>query len=170
MNWDAIGAVGQMLGSLAVFITLGYLAVQVRHARGEMQRSVMQSRADGLFELAMNRANNQQVRSSFARAHAGLGGPMNPFVATMERSGLTVEEAYGLHWDQLAAWYLRVQAISYVDQMTAAARSDLDRTARRQYGSLPVSRLWYETNKNALSSDAVRYIDNLLTQPAERAA
>lgn len=33
MNWDAIGAVGQVLGSVAVFVTLGYLAVQIRHAR-----------------------------------------------------------------------------------------------------------------------------------------
>lgn len=167
MNWEEVSAIGQMLGAIAVFVTLGYLAVQVSHARGEMQRSVRQSRADGLFELAMNRANNQQLCSSFAKAHAGLGGgPINPFVRTlMERSGLTVEEAYGLHWDQLAAWHLRVQAISYIDEMTAAARTDLDRTARRQYGSFPVPRLWYETSKSGLSSDAVRYIDNLLAQP-----
>ena len=31
MNWDAIGAVGQMLGSVAVLFTLGYLALQVKH-------------------------------------------------------------------------------------------------------------------------------------------
>jgi len=33
MNWDAIGAVGRMLGSVAVFITLGYLATQIRQVR-----------------------------------------------------------------------------------------------------------------------------------------
>ena len=167
MNWEAIGAVGQMLGSIAVFVTLGYLAVQVRHARAEMQRSVSQSRADGLRELAMNRANNQQLNNSFAKAHAGLGGgPMNPFVsALMERSALTLEEAYGLWWDQLAFWHLRVQVISYIDEMAAGARTDLDRTYREVYGSSPVPRLWYETTKRGLRSDAVRYIDKLLAQP-----
>ena len=30
MNWDAIAAVGQMLGSVAVFVTPGYLALQIR--------------------------------------------------------------------------------------------------------------------------------------------
>ena len=35
MNWDEVGAIGQMLGSLAVFITLVYLSVQTRHARSE---------------------------------------------------------------------------------------------------------------------------------------
>ena len=30
MNWDAVGAIGELLGALAVVLTLGYLAVQVR--------------------------------------------------------------------------------------------------------------------------------------------
>ena len=32
MNWEAIGAVGELVGASAVFITLIYLAVQVRNA------------------------------------------------------------------------------------------------------------------------------------------
>ena len=42
MNWDAIGALGQMLGSIAVFVTLGYLAGQVRYARTETRRALSQ--------------------------------------------------------------------------------------------------------------------------------
>ncbi|MEH6591642.1 MAG: hypothetical protein V7746_15385 [Halioglobus sp.] len=34
MNWDAIGAVGEIVGALAVFITLAYLAVQVKLTNG----------------------------------------------------------------------------------------------------------------------------------------
>ena len=30
MNWDAVGAMGELFGALAVVLTLGYLAVQVR--------------------------------------------------------------------------------------------------------------------------------------------
>ena len=30
MNWDAIGAIGEVLGALAVVMTLGYLSVQIR--------------------------------------------------------------------------------------------------------------------------------------------
>lgn len=33
MNWDAIGAIGELVGSLAVLLTLIYLAIQVRHSR-----------------------------------------------------------------------------------------------------------------------------------------
>ena len=30
MNWDAIGAIGEIIGALAVFLTLVYLATQIR--------------------------------------------------------------------------------------------------------------------------------------------
>ena len=33
MNWDAIGAVGEMVGAVAVVLTLVYLAVQSRNVR-----------------------------------------------------------------------------------------------------------------------------------------
>ena len=168
MNWEEIGAIGQVLGSIAVFVTLGYLAVQVRHARAEVRRSVSQSRSEGARELAMNHANNQRLSGTFQSANATLGGgPMNPFVTNlMERSGLTAEEADGLWWEQLAWWQNRVQAVSYIEEMTTGARIDLDRTLRTEYGRVPVPRLWYETVKGGLNPDAVRYIDNLLAQPS----
>lgn len=40
MNWDAMGAVGQILGSVAVFITLWYLAVQTRQVRQEVRHAM----------------------------------------------------------------------------------------------------------------------------------
>jgi len=33
MNWDAIGAIGQMLGSIAVFVSLVYLAIETKYSR-----------------------------------------------------------------------------------------------------------------------------------------
>lgn len=38
MNWDAIGAVGELVGATAVLVTLIYLAVQVRQANSAGQR------------------------------------------------------------------------------------------------------------------------------------
>jgi hypothetical protein len=44
MNWDAIGAVGEIVGALAVVVTLFYLAQQVKHstrmARAEMTKDL----------------------------------------------------------------------------------------------------------------------------------
>ena len=42
MNWNAVGAVGEIWGALAVFITLVYLALQVRQNTRAMKRTAFQ--------------------------------------------------------------------------------------------------------------------------------
>src|SRR5262245_40613499 len=42
MNWEAIAALGQALGSIAVFVTLVYLAAQIRHNTTAVQASTFQ--------------------------------------------------------------------------------------------------------------------------------
>jgi len=74
MNWEEVGAIGQMLGSLAVFITLGYLAVQLRHARAEVRRSISQGRAAAVRELAIHRSDNVHLNLASAKAYLALGG------------------------------------------------------------------------------------------------
>jgi hypothetical protein len=39
MNWDAISAIGEVIGATAVVVTLGYLAIQLRQARSEYTRN-----------------------------------------------------------------------------------------------------------------------------------
>ncbi len=45
MNWEAIGAVGEVLGAIGVILTLGYLAVQIRQntrtVRGSTQIEIV---------------------------------------------------------------------------------------------------------------------------------
>ena len=39
MNWDMMGALGELVGAVAVVLTLSYLAHQVREASKEAQRN-----------------------------------------------------------------------------------------------------------------------------------
>jgi len=73
MNWEAIGAIGESLGAIAVFITLGYLALQVQFARKEIGRSISQSRAEALRTVTLARANDPRLNSLTVRAGAGVG-------------------------------------------------------------------------------------------------
>ena len=46
VNWDAIGAIGEIVGSVAVIVTVAYLAVQIRQSgRAAKSASTNQSRA-----------------------------------------------------------------------------------------------------------------------------
>jgi hypothetical protein len=43
MNWNALGAIGEIIGALAVFLTLGYLAVQIRQNTKAVRASALDS-------------------------------------------------------------------------------------------------------------------------------
>lgn len=43
MNWDAIGAVGEIIGALAVLATLVYLAIQIRQNTGALRAAALNS-------------------------------------------------------------------------------------------------------------------------------
>ena len=46
MNWEAIGAVGEVFGALGVIATLGYLAVQIRQNTKTVRTSTYQAVLD----------------------------------------------------------------------------------------------------------------------------
>ena len=52
MNWDAIGAVGEVVGAIAVIATLVYLSLQIRQQNKSQQLEVKESILEGF-----NRAN-----------------------------------------------------------------------------------------------------------------
>ena len=58
MNWDALGAIGELVGAAAVVLTLGYLAVQIR-------QSSKSSRQQSYNDLVTRRVNifNKMVES-----------------------------------------------------------------------------------------------------------
>ena len=43
MNWDAIGAIGEVVGAAGVIITLGYLAVQIRQNTASLRAAAVQA-------------------------------------------------------------------------------------------------------------------------------
>jgi hypothetical protein len=67
MNWEAIGAVGELLSAAGVVFTLGYLAVQIRQsnsiANWETHRSAVTSFSDAL-QSVINDADTARVYRS----------------------------------------------------------------------------------------------------------
>ena len=61
MNWEAIGAVGELLVAVSVLATLVYLALQVRDARKLLLVSAYQSRTDRNLHLASMRNQHPEI-------------------------------------------------------------------------------------------------------------
>ena len=43
MNWEALGAIGEIVGAVAVLVTLGYLALQIRQNTQSVRSSTFQA-------------------------------------------------------------------------------------------------------------------------------
>jgi len=70
MNWEALGAVGEIVGAVAVVLTLGYLAVQIRQNTQATKTSSLQaalSAAMNVFDApARDRDLARVIRSGMA--------------------------------------------------------------------------------------------------------
>lgn len=59
MNWDALGAIAELLGAIAVFATLAYLAIQIRHSnivtREQAQYHMLQNQLSYFDRLAQSK-------------------------------------------------------------------------------------------------------------------
>src|SRR5262250_896557 len=96
MNWEEVGAIGQVLGSIAVFITLVYLSIQTNHSRRESQRAMALARNQAERDL-FARGNDGAVRTALVKANRGLGfgSYPNAFINRLVRDAqLTEEEAF----------------------------------------------------------------------------
>ena len=59
MNWEAIGAIGEITGALAVVVTLVYLSFQLRHNTYATRASTAQA-----LEDSINNGNLWRPRAS----------------------------------------------------------------------------------------------------------
>ena len=63
LNWDAIGAVGEILGAIAVLITLLYLVKQLRHAIDSSQSSATDRLLRGFDDINRMVVSDAELRA-----------------------------------------------------------------------------------------------------------
>ena len=165
MNWEAIGAVGDALAAIAVFVTLGYLAVQVRYARQEMVYATRQARSDAMRQVWLTQAAQPELAEAFSKLFAAYGISLAPFSTTAAAAGLSEGQARQVFASFWASWSHYEQMIESLEQLSAGARTQFDGTLRINLGAGGPASAWYTTVRSRLNPDAVRYVDNLLAQP-----
>ena len=67
MNWDAIGAVGELLGAAAVLFTLIYLAVQIKQNTSAVATATYESTMTGFNDINVVVAGNPALASLLDR-------------------------------------------------------------------------------------------------------
>jgi len=72
MNWEAVGAVAEILGAVAVVASLLYLGRQIHQANAQSQAGARYSFIDAYGQLNLTVAGNKELASVFRRGMQGL--------------------------------------------------------------------------------------------------
>jgi hypothetical protein len=162
MNWEAIGAVGELLSAVAVLVTLIYLAVQVKNARVEMQQSILQYRDQGLQNLMLEGNRNSTLTSAYVKASKMYGAP--PVVeAVLDASDLTPEEAHAYSQYQIAWWFYRAETVRNISELSESQRDDFDSNIFFSY-SRGLGKVWFDEWKTGrgVGDPTIEYCSHVL--------
>ncbi len=88
MNWEAIGAIGETVGAIAVFVTLVYLAAQIRHATRIATASSEIEIRNGYGDLNQAIYGDEELAELFVKAQSS-DAQLNPTDQTRLMAWLT---------------------------------------------------------------------------------
>ena len=124
MNWDAIGAIGEIVGAGAVFVSLVYLAVQIRHSSKTAEDAAFREVFSAVTVLMSDLANDQNTGVVLkGLSDFGSLSPTEKYkfdnlfaaLATLVESSFMSHEAEFVSEETMENWgyYLRTRYLRY---------------------------------------------------------
>jgi len=152
MNWDAIGAIGEIVGATAVFVSLIYLAIQIRTSNRASQQSSV-------------REVQELLNGFFAQI-----GSSHEVTAVWARGNLDAEDLAALEKVQYRA--LVSQCVVIFERMyRLEVANEVDSwiwtgsiSVFRQVINSPGFRSWFDDRKQYLNKDWAQYLEHELSQ------
>ena len=105
MNWDAIGAVGELVGAAAVVITLIYLSRQIRHANQQGEIEAFRHTWDNLNQICDAFAESKEKADILIRGREDLSS-LDP------EEELIFEHIHIRLLNTLESWHLQIERTS----------------------------------------------------------
>lgn len=105
MNWDAIGAIAEAVGTLAVLITLVYLAIQMKIANKQREIESLRHNWDGLNRICELFSESAERASIVRRGRDSLS-------SLSEDERLVFEFMHIRALNTIEAWYLQLMETS----------------------------------------------------------
>ena len=139
MNWEAIGAIGEILGAAGVIVTLGYLAFQLRQNNRHLAHEAQRALAHAVRENTVTIANNAEI---WVKDQAG--------------ETLTAAEAIrmNMQWHGLLFGYQTAFQQLPLQEIEARANN-----FRLWFENTPSFRASWEQNQDTFQSDFVRFME-----------
>ena len=160
MNWEAIGAVAEIMGSLAVIATLFYLALQVRHARDQIRTSVRESRNASLRELQLAVVQTPELTCVIGKALAGWTPGIESEEQFYEVADFTMEDRVIWVAYMRVYWSYVREAANSIPDLTPSQQQEVNREITALYAVGP-GRLYFDS-MSAIDSPALQYVRKLI--------
>jgi len=154
------GAVGEIISAIAVVVTLGYLASQIRYARLSASDMSRAGRADGVREMLTTQLANPDARRAWNKADPDAQSRM---VNLAERLGTTSDEA-DLVWTSGCAWTY-IHWAQFRSMKTPEDEAELRNLILAFYARPPMAVLWDNDPqiKALLEPEFVSWVDDILS-------
>ena len=153
MSWEAIDAMGSLLGAISVLLTLLYLAKQIKENSKLLTTSVYQTAADGYNEMAfMFLENPELARNLLMDRPAQLSEvdayKLNLILRVYLNQGLKLFKLYEAGIFPEEDWLLRAAEVKQVINQTDFSRDFVQ--------------------NNLIFSQMCSYLDDLEVEPASK--
>jgi hypothetical protein len=159
VNWDALGAIAELLGAVGVIVTLAYLAVQIRRSN--------------ILAVAESHRYSNQVSAASILAVAQDGDLARIFrEGLVDRSGLTADDQ--TRFDMLLSSLIAALSASIMDQMTLGIYGD-DRISDQRFSlrlllSTPGGAAWWNIHRESYPRALQRFVADEAPHPEPPAA
>ena len=151
-------------GAIAVFVTLMYLATQVRQAREESRRALSQARTEANRELIALGLEDKILEANVKADMAFEPKPYGAAEMLMSKAGLSREEATRVMMVYVAYWNYVVQIVPVVESLGESERKLFDRFISNRFRSSGTYGKIYQfwTQKMNDQPEVITYVDNIL--------
>ena len=151
LNWEAIGATGEVIGAVGVVLTLLYLAVQVRLSR---QATDANTRVNRAASAALSQDANSEINKLMASSPE-LAKLFSRCVEQGSFEGMTPDEVFRVHVILRAALQIMEAAyFRYEEGLLDARVWELRRTWTKSFiQSAPQAEWWAAERESACFTD-----------------
>ena len=124
MNWDAMGAIAEAFGAIAVITTLVYLAVQVRHLKSELHMSSLKDQAETFSVVTNAVATSPELAKVLEKAKEG--NSLEAWeVRMVDHYFITWMNAFELLYNQENAGALAIQGLEVESVLATFLRNEV---------------------------------------------
>lgn len=150
MNWDALSALGTILGSATVFVTLIFLAIQTRQNTKALRSASFHQIRESFSEIPLVIAQDREIASLLVKVSSAP-------------NELTTEEV--LRYEMLLLTIIRRAESAYFQSSEGALHEDswrgISETCKSALAD-EIARSWWDRTKNRFNDSFCVVIDQLL--------